>query len=71
MPILRRFIIIRCKYQLAFHAALFNYTPLVVIGGTDKNEQLTIIKPIQTGINREQNTFSVIKSLEQQKNLKN
>jgi hypothetical protein len=32
---------------------LFNYTytPLV-IGGTDKNKQLTIAKPMQTGINR-------------------
>jgi len=29
---------------------LFNYTPLV-IGGTDKNKQLTIAKPMQTGIN--------------------
>jgi hypothetical protein len=32
------------------HSALFNYTPLV-IGGTDKNKQLTIITPTQTGIN--------------------
>ncbi len=34
-----------------FHSALFNNTPLV-IWGTDKNKQLTIIKPTQTGINR-------------------
>jgi hypothetical protein len=34
----------------ALHSALFNYTPLV-IGVTDKNKQLTIIKPTQTGIN--------------------
>jgi hypothetical protein len=30
---------------------LMNYTPLV-IGGTAKNKQLIIIKPTQTGINR-------------------
>jgi hypothetical protein len=34
-----------------FHSALFNYTPLV-IGGIDKYLQLTIVKPTQTGINR-------------------
>jgi hypothetical protein len=33
------------------HSALFNYT-LHLIGETDKNKQLTIIKPTQTGINR-------------------
>ncbi len=47
----RRFRIIRCKRQAALHSALFNYTPLV-IRGTSKNKQLTIIKPTQTGINR-------------------
>jgi hypothetical protein len=38
------------KMQLAsnLYSALFNYSPLV-IGGTDKNKQLTI-KPTQTGI---------------------
>ncbi len=51
IPILRRFRIIRINRQAALHSALFNYTPLV-IGGTDKNKQLTIIKPTQTGINR-------------------
>jgi len=30
---------------------MFSYTPLV-IGGADKNKQLTNIKPTQTGINR-------------------
>jgi hypothetical protein len=50
-PILRQFRIIRCKRQAALHSALFNYTPLV-IRGTSKNKQLTIIKPTQTGINR-------------------
>jgi len=30
---------------------MFNYTPLV-IRRTDKNKQLTIVKPTQTGINR-------------------
>ncbi len=49
--ILRQFRIIRCKRQAALHSALFNYTPLV-IRGTSKNKQLTIIKPTQTGINR-------------------
>jgi hypothetical protein len=43
--------IIRCNQQAALHSPLFNYTPLV-IGGTDKNKQLTIIKPTQTGIYR-------------------
>ncbi len=40
----------RSNRQAALHSALFNYTPLV-IGGTDKNKQLTIFKPTQTGIN--------------------
>jgi hypothetical protein len=35
----------------ALHSTLFNYTPNA-IWGTDKNKQLTIIKPTQTGINR-------------------
>ncbi len=51
MPILRRFRIVRCKRQAALHSALFNYTPLV-IRGTSKNKQLTIIKPTLAGINR-------------------
>ncbi len=51
IPILRRFRIIRCKRQAALHSALFNYTRLV-IRGTSKNKQLTIIKPTQTGVNR-------------------
>jgi hypothetical protein len=37
------FRIIRCKCKAALHAALFNYT-LLVIGGIDKKKQLTIIK---------------------------
>jgi hypothetical protein len=49
--ILRQFRIIRCKRQAALHLALFNYTQLV-IRGTSKNKQLTIIKPTQIGINR-------------------
>ncbi len=43
--------IIRCNRQAALHSALLNYTPLV-IGGTDKNKQLAIIKPTKNGINR-------------------
>jgi hypothetical protein len=35
----------------SFTVALFNYTPLV-IGGTGQYKQLTIVKPTQTGINR-------------------
>jgi hypothetical protein len=66
---LRRFRIIRCKRQAVLHSAVFNYTPLV-IGGTDKNKQLTIIKPIQTGINRNKWTFCTIKSLEPLKKIK-
>jgi hypothetical protein len=50
-PILRRFRILRCNRQAALHSAMFNYTPLV-IRRTDKNKQLTIVKPTQTGINR-------------------
>ncbi len=50
-PILRQFRIIRCNRQAALHSAVFNYTPFV-IGGADKNKQLTNIKPTQTGINR-------------------
>jgi hypothetical protein len=46
IPILRRFRIIRCNRQAALHSAMFNYTPLV-IRGTDKNKQLTIIKGTQ------------------------
>ncbi len=56
-PILRRFRIIRCNRQAALHSAIFNYTPLVIGGGADKNKQLTNIKPTQTGINRNKLTF--------------
>jgi hypothetical protein len=59
MPLLRRFRIKRCKRQAALHSALFNYTPLV-IGGTDKNKQLTNFKPTETGINRNKYTFAVL-----------
>jgi hypothetical protein len=48
-PILRQFRII--NRQAALHSAMHNYTPLV-LGGADKNKQLTNIKPTQTGINR-------------------
>ncbi len=51
MPILHQFRLTRCKRQAAFHSPLFNYTP-IVIGGTDKYKLLTIVKPTQTGINR-------------------
>jgi hypothetical protein len=51
IPILRRFGIIRCNQQAALHSALFNYNQLV-IGVTDKNKQIIIAKPMQTGINR-------------------
>ena len=38
------------------YSAQFNYTPLV-IRRTDKNKQLTIVKPTQTGINRNKLTI--------------
>jgi len=68
-PILRQFRIIRCNRQAALHSAMFYYTPLV-IGGADKNKQLTNIKPTQTGINRNKYTFYVLKSVKPLKNLK-
>jgi hypothetical protein len=69
IPILRQFRIISCKQQAALHSALYNNTPLV-FGGTDKSMQLTIIKPTQTGINRNTSTFCTIKSVELLKNSK-
>jgi hypothetical protein len=48
---------------------LFNYTPLLV-GGTDKNKQLTIIKPTQTGIKRNKSTFCIIKIIGAQEKFK-
>ncbi len=56
VPILRWFRIVRCNWQAALHSALFNYNPLV-IWGTSKNKQLTIIKPTQTGIYRNKYTL--------------
>jgi hypothetical protein len=50
LPILRQSRIIRCNRQAALHSALFNYISFV-IGGNDKNKQLTIIKTMYTGIN--------------------
>jgi hypothetical protein len=50
IPILCRFRIIICMQQAALLSGLFNYTPLV-IRRSDKNKQLTIIKPTQTGTN--------------------
>jgi hypothetical protein len=51
VPILRRFRIVRCNRQAALYSVQFNYTPLE-IRRIDKNTQLTIVKPTQTGINR-------------------
>ncbi len=42
---------------------MYNYTPFI-IGGADKNKQLTIVKPTQTGINRNKWTFWIVKSSE-------
>jgi hypothetical protein len=42
--ILGQFRIVRGNRQAAIHSALFYYTPLV-IRGTSKNKQLTIVKP--------------------------
>ncbi len=69
-PILRWFRILRCNQQAALHSAMFNYTPLV-IGGADKNKQLTNIKPTQTGIYRNKGTFWIIKSSEPLEKFKN
>ena len=51
VSIFRRFRIVRCNRQAALYSAQFNYTPPVV-RRTDKNKQLTIVKPTQNGINR-------------------
>jgi hypothetical protein len=48
----------RSNRQAALHSALFNYTPLV-IGGTDKNKQLIVIKPMQIGIYRSKKLFEL------------
>ncbi len=60
----------RSNEQAALHSVLFNYTPLV-IGGTDKNKQLTIIKPMQTGINRNKMNFLNYKIIEASTKFKN
>jgi hypothetical protein len=60
----------------ALAASSFTFIPVqlyctpLVIGGTDKNKQLSIIKPMQTGINRNKYTFYILKSLEPLKNSK-
>ncbi len=54
----------------SFTFNLDNYT-LLVIRGTDKNKQLTIVKPMQNGINCNKYIFSVLKSLEPHKKFKN
>jgi hypothetical protein len=59
----------RSNRQAALNSALFNYTPLV-IEGSDKNKQLTIAKPTQTGMNRNKYTFLIIKSSKPLKNSK-
>jgi hypothetical protein len=51
VQILRQFRIVRCYRQAALYSAQFNYTPLV-IRRTDKNKQITIVRPTQTGIDR-------------------
>ncbi len=70
MLILRLVRITRCNQRAALHSALLNYTQLV-IGGTDKYKQLTIVKPTETGINRNKWTFYIMKSSEPPKNFKN
>ena len=49
--------------SFTFSPVQLQYTPLV-IRRTSKNKQLTIIKPTQTGINRNKWPFCTIKSLE-------
>ncbi len=60
----------RSNRQAPLNSALFNYTPLV-IGRTDKNKQLTIIKPTQSGINRKKINFLNYKIIEAPKKFKN
>ncbi len=69
LPILCRYRIIRHQRHAALHSTLCNFTPLV-IGGTDKTKQLTIVKPTQTGINCNKYIFCILKSLEPLKNSK-
>jgi hypothetical protein len=69
VSILRRFRIVRCNRQAALYSAQFNYTPPAV-RRTDKNKQLTIVKPTQNGINRNKETFCILKSLKPIKNSK-
>jgi hypothetical protein len=69
IPIFRQFRTIRCNQQPDIHSALFNYTPLVNSGDWQKYA-VCIIKPTQTGINRNKYTFWNMKSLEPPENLK-
>ncbi len=47
----RQLLLMQYKQQANPLLSMNNYTPLV-ISRKDKNKQLTIIKPMQTGINR-------------------
>jgi hypothetical protein len=58
----------------ALTASSFTFNPLQIYStcnkGTDKNKQLTFVKPTQNGINCNKSTFCVLKSLNPLKNSK-
>jgi hypothetical protein len=57
------------KRLAALHSLLLKYTP-PLISCDWQNQATNIIKPTQTGVNREKYTFWVVKALEHQKNFK-
>jgi hypothetical protein len=66
----RQLLLVQYKQQANPLLSMNNYTPLVV-SRNDKNKQLAIIKPKQTSINRNKDTFCIIKSSETLKNKTN
>ncbi len=63
----RQLLLVQYKQQANLLLSMIKYTPLV-ISWNDKNKQLTSSMPTQTGINRNKETFCIIKSLEPLKN---
>jgi hypothetical protein len=66
----RQLLLVQNKQQANPILSMNNYTPLVICRN-DKNKQLTIIKPMQTGINRNKYTFCIIIRAERLKKNKN
>jgi hypothetical protein len=62
--ILRQPLLVQYKHQTNPLWPINNYTPLV-ISRNGKNKQPNIVKPTQTGINRNKYTFCIMKSSEQ------